>query len=309
MIALSPKPAALPFLLMGWAVLWAVAMAVPGSPAGTLPCQLAICLPLAAMFGLPHGATDWWLAAERLPARLGAARGRYWALWFSAIYLLGSLAAVALIMVAPALALILFIAGSVWHWGVFDARAHGLGNSPYAWMACALPPIAAPLAFRPHDSALLLHALGVAATPLQIAEAGFAGLLVAAAALTQLRKPPRALGRELAVLLVMCAIAPPLAAFAGYFCLVHSPRQVAALQVRGQTAPVLLVAAAAALLIAVPLLIAIHSGALAPGQAAIQSVFWGLAVLTLPHALCGWLLGAPPPAVSISPDPPKGISV
>ena len=217
MIALSPKPAALPFLLMGWAVLWAVAMAVPGSPAGTLPCQLAICLPLAAMFGLPHGATDWWLAAERLPARLGAARGRYWALWFSAIYLLGSLAAVALIMVAPALALILFIAGSVWHWGVFDARAHGLANSPYAWLACALPPIAAPLAFRPHDSALLLQALGVAATPLQIAEAGFAGLLLAAAALTQLRKPPCALGRELVVLLVMCAIAPPLAAFCGVF--------------------------------------------------------------------------------------------
>jgi Brp/Blh family beta-carotene 15,15'-monooxygenase len=307
MIALSPKAAAVPWLLAGWALAWAAAMAVPGSPATLLPVQLAICLPLAAIFGLPHGATDWWLAAERLPPLLGKPQRRYWPLWFGAIYLLGMLAAVALIVAWPALALLLFIAGSVWHWGVFDARAHHLGNSPAAWLACALPPIAAPLAFRPGDSAQLLHALGVAVTPAQICLGGGVGLALAAAAALWLR-PPRALMWEMLALLAMCAVAPPLAAFAAYFCLVHAPRQAAALQVSGRTSSVLLVSAAAALLIAVPLLIAARSGVLAPSQAAIRAVFWGLAVLTLPHALCGWLLAAPTD-VSNAIESPKGLSV
>jgi len=284
MIALAPLQAALPWCLLAWALAWGLA-----GPVG-LGMQLGICLPVVAALGLPHGATDWWLAADRLPRRLG----KLWPVCFGAAYLIGCLAAVAMIVAAPAFALVAFIAGSVWHFGAHDARAHGLVPTPAAWLCCGLPVIAAPLAFRPSDTSLLLQAMGVAATPAQIAMAGGTGLLLAAAAAARLPAWPATLRAEMAALLLLCAVAPPLPAFTAYFCLLHAPRQLRDLPVRGRAALALIASAVACALIAVPLALAARAGRMAPTQAGAQAVFWGLAVLTLPHTLCGWLLEAAP---------------
>jgi Brp/Blh family beta-carotene 15,15'-monooxygenase len=291
-IALAPAQAAIPWCLLAWALAWALAWGLAG-PAALGP-QLIICVPVVAALGVPHGATDWWLAADRLPRRLGRRLARFWPVCFAAAYLLGGLAAVAMIVASPVLALVAFITGSVWHFGAHDARAHGLTPARAAWLCCGLPVIAAPLAFRPADAAALLHAMGVAASAPQIAMAGAACLLLAAATATGLPAWPPAWRTEIAALLLLCALAPPLPAFTAYFCVVHAPRQFRDLRVTGRLAAALSATAAACVLIALPLALAARAGRVAPTQAGIQAVFWGLAVLTLPHTLCGWLLAAAP---------------
>jgi Brp/Blh family beta-carotene 15,15'-monooxygenase len=302
MIALSPKPSALPWLLLAWAAAWGVATAVPLFGGASLTLQLAICLPIVAAFGLPHGATDWWIASNRLPGRLGPTMAPYWPVLFTVVYLFGCLVAVGIIMAAPALALALFLTGTVWHWGDHDARDHGLPHNAAAWITCGLPVITAPMALRPYDTTVLLNGLGVAVAPIEVAIAGGLGLLAAAAAATRLPVWPKRLCVEMAALMVLYAVAPPLPAFTAYFCLMHAPRQVANLPVQGPARSALIVAAAAVVLIGVPLAAASYTGHLAPTRAAIQAVFWGLAVLTLPHVLCGWLLLDAPltPATHVS---------
>ena len=65
---------------------------------------------------------------------------------------------------------------------------------------------------------------------------------------------------------------------------------------RGAPAVLAVAAVSAMALIAAPLGMAVSLGRIHPTDAAVQGLFWGLAVLSLPHMLCGWLLGPPSPS-------------
>ncbi len=251
--------------------------------------QLAVCAPLIAAFGLPHGATDWQVARILLQPRLG----RHWALAFAAFYGAGMLLVAWAAYAAPHAALLGFIAIGIWHFGAEDAGAHGMAGSKLEVLTFGVPPVAAPALFWPDQTGALVQALGIpGATAVMgpLASGAMAVWLFAAAA-TIVCNPAcrRAIVLELACLLALQAAAPPLPAFAAYFCLIHGPRHMASLPA---LPPSWVVSAASAVAIIV---IGTAAGAAAiwtgagAAWATVNAVFWGLAALTLPHVLFGRL--------------------
>jgi Brp/Blh family beta-carotene 15,15'-monooxygenase len=188
------------------------------------------------LIGVPHGAVDHlvpeWLLGRRLPWPQAAA---------------GLLAYVAiaagffgLLRVAPLPSAVVFLAVSAAHFGAGDVEFHALrsGATPrYRRLAVAafgLPTVALPIAVHAEQVEPVLIALAPRLGTLVTPEVR-AALLVAtllAAAITGWRAlsagDPRA-ARDLAVLVVVFAVAPPLAAFAVYFGFWHAARHVARL--------------------------------------------------------------------------------
>jgi len=291
---------ALPAPRAGWQVMGGTALLLAplAAPLAALPlgAQLALSLPCVAAFGLPHGATDWWLAAERLPALLPASLRALWALVFGLCYLAVAAVAAGAIMAAPGPALLVFIAISAWHFGAVDAGALALPISLPAVLGLGLLPIAAPALLHPQAVAELVHALGVTQTAANVAVLGACGTILALLA-PWLAAPQagRSLFAEQAACLLLMAAASPLLGFLVYFCLVHAPRQAAAVSLRGNKLAVWASAtAAAALMAAFVAWGGWHARALPPLAA--QALFWGLAVLTFPHVLCDRILRRAPAA-------------
>jgi Brp/Blh family beta-carotene 15,15'-monooxygenase len=283
---------ALPSGLPLWAILPGVAALFALLPAPGILAQLGLTLPCVIIFGLPHGAADWWLAAGVLPRHLPATLP--WPVVFGLFYLGVSALTAAAIVAAPTVMLALFIAVSAWHFGETDARALGLGVPALRSVPLGLLPIAAPLALRATEAAQILDALGVPADPARLRMVFLPLLALAMAASLWLaavagRRHGLALVREQAGLLLLAACAPPLLFFLVYFCGVHAPRQAAALRATGKAGVVWLAATGAAALIAVPLVLFAHGAA--PPVLALRGLFWGLAVLTFPHVLFNGLLG------------------
>jgi Brp/Blh family beta-carotene 15,15'-monooxygenase len=263
-------------------------------PALPLAAQFMVCLPAVALLGLPHGATDWWIAAERMPALVGS---RHWFAWvplFGAGYLLLGLAAAGVIFVSPAAALIGFVAVSAWHFGDTDCCALSVDGPASVSIPAGLLPISAPALFWPQQVAGLVAALGVNVPIGDVAMAGACGVFVAIAVPAwRLAAKGARLRREQAALLLLGATAPPLLGFLVYFCAIHAPRQAARLAIRGSEAVAWLVAALAAGIIAAVFFGHTAATVTLPHEAA-QALFWGLAILTLPHVACGYLLGGEP---------------
>ena len=262
------------------------------------PGALAIGATALVLVGVPHGAVDHRVARPmlrpRLARRLGAGSERLlgpgWFAAFSLPYLALAAAILGAWLVAPALSLVAFLTVSVLHFGTEDAE----GRGAVALLARGGAPVALPILIHPERTARFFEVLGGD-------EATFAGLTVAAwawtplAALHLMRLVRRGARRELlevgAVGAAFAAL-PPLAGFAFYFLVVHSPRHMVELARRH--AP----ESAArgwswALRRSVPLTaVTFALGALVlaglDGSAEerfLRATFWGLAALTVPHMI------------------------
>lgn len=198
-------------------------------------------------FGLPHGSGDWWV--------LKLAAGERWRGW-TRVGLLGGYVLAALLTLGvwrwePAVALVGFLALTVWHFGSADASVLLPGRRPLrdgAWWLFALGRgllmICTPLAFRPAESAGLLQpfaALSYAPGQIVAVVLSAAPYLVWTGAALQtvglrieahrqpIGKRDRGLTAnflETAVLLALFRLAPPLLAFTCYFVAFHAWRHV-----------------------------------------------------------------------------------
>lgn len=289
--------------------MWTVVAALfAGAVAACLPSvgltlQFWLILIPVALFGLSHGGAD-----PVIINALKVMRGRSHAQWLTAYILLMALA-VAFIVWQPMLALWGFLALSIWHFAITDCMFLPKGgHAGVGWLSASLPVIG-PMAGHPEQVSMLFAWLlqqdpavvMAAVRPLgRLLILGWGVALVGAIALTSR-------GSRLMLLLELCALAapmlllPPLLAFAFYFCMVHSLRHflliLGAERQASQAMDVSTLArrAAPATVGAIVLgalawwFINTHGGAnhLADVWLAdsIKVIFWGLAVVTVPHAL------------------------
>ncbi|MGI3209800.1 Brp/Blh family beta-carotene 15,15'-dioxygenase [Roseovarius tibetensis] len=262
----------------GLAVVWYM-FAQPG-----LVAQLLLLAPLVAILGLPHGALDLPIAEALWP--LHGWRGK---LRFMAVYL--GLASVVIVLwtLVPGIALAAFLAYSVLHFS--DDWSYAA--SPLRWTG-GVATIGAPALVHPEEVAMLFAYLAPPAAAGVIAHAaamaGALGLFLFAA--TCLFRP-EARGRaatEQAILWGLAALLPPLMFFTIYFCGLHSirhfsttilfvPRAKRALAIAALLSGIVTLAAAGYL----------HDRTVeAPDGLArhlVQTVFIGLAALTVPHMI------------------------
>ncbi len=121
-------------------------------PVPTMGVQLALCVPAIAIFGLPHGATDWKLAGLLWRPRFGC----LWPVVFAALYLALMLLVAAAAALAPRIALLGFLVVSVWHFGAEDAAALGVARRQEEGFASFATKVTAPV---PLYSSLVRHGL------------------------------------------------------------------------------------------------------------------------------------------------------
>lgn len=275
------------------------------------------------LFGLPHGAGDWWV--------LRLAAGERWRGW-ARVFLVGGYVLAALLTLAfwwwqPGWALAGFLALTVWHFGSADALVLLPGRRPMrdaAWWLFALGRgllvIGTPLAFRPAESAVLLEPFAaLAGEPGRVGAVVLRGapplLWTGAALLTvglQIAKGGRPVWPrdraltccflETGVLLALFRLAPPLLAFACYFVAFHAWRHVLRIEERLHPEGPLPLGRALAdfhrrtlplTLLALPglgLIFAVWP-ALSGGPAGWRTAYFVLlSALTAPHAMViGWL--------------------
>ena len=194
---------------------------------------LWVVLAAGLLIGLPHGAVDHlvpeWLLGRRLPWPQAAA---------------GLLAYVAvaagffgLLRVAPLPSAVVFLAVSAAHFGAGDVEFHALrrGVTPqYRLLAIAafgLPTVALPIALHAEQVQPVLAALAPQLATLVTPQVRI--VLLVATLLAVVVTGWRALNagdvraaRDLVVLVVVFAVAPPLAAFAVYFGFWHAARHM-----------------------------------------------------------------------------------
>lgn len=295
-------------VLAGALALVALVLRTPLSSAPTL--ALAVLLGGVVVLGLPHGAADPWVAASAIRST-GRGRGR---VLFLLAYTACALAVVLAWSLWPGISLAVFLGVSVLHFGLADTR--GLGLTPVSRTLTGLQrgllPIALPFhLYSPEVAAALEVLIGAqkgaldsltSAAGTQLFTSWIA--LAGAACLLRLRESgPRASQVEALTTLSLSgifALLPPLPAFAVYFGAWHSLRHlrlVAAL-FEGRRIPrtgvllggFALWGASVGCLLGAPELLTWSAGSGA-GEVAgfdprlLQSVFIGLAALTLPHVL------------------------
>jgi Brp/Blh family beta-carotene 15,15'-monooxygenase len=243
------------------------------------PAELALLAAAVFLVGTPHGALDARIARERLAPRFGP----FWAYPFGAAYLALAGLTLTLWLIAPAIALALFLLLSAIHFGHHDSPS---GHWLPVLVRGLLPPVIAAAAHPPEITAIfdLLAGQGGAAIA-TIAGGPLLLLWLAGAALTLAMEGRRV---ELLALAALFAIAPPLAAFSLYFALVHTPRALAASRRPGERWRDLLSDALPWSLAAVALagmLWAWFVPQLGEGPALVRTIFWWLSALTVPHML------------------------
>ncbi|TXR58018.1 beta-carotene 15,15'-dioxygenase, Brp/Blh family [Quadrisphaera setariae] len=207
-------------------------LAGPGLSAGP---ALAPLLVVSLLVGLPHGAVD----LVRPETGATGSRGRRAAA--AAVYLLTAAAAFTAWLVAPLPVLLGLLALAVVHFGTADAvtarwtgsATPGPGRVLRAVRVVALggPPVVLTLGLHGGAVSAVLDGLsgGRGAAVASVARAAVPVVLAAAAAVVVAaalqRRPAAAL--EPLLLVALCAVVTPLLAFAVYFGLWHSWRQVA----------------------------------------------------------------------------------
>ncbi|MDG1984364.1 MAG: Brp/Blh family beta-carotene 15,15'-dioxygenase [Planctomycetota bacterium] len=254
--------------------------------------ELFVVAAAVIVLGVPHGALDVVHAARSLKLRSPSR----W-LWFTASYLAVAAAVVGAWIWAPSVSLAIFLAISAFHFSG-DLQA----GTPLPMRALhGASPIILPALLHPDELstlfAMLVPAAGAealagglaAAAP--VALTGLILCLVAAAAghlAGRLRSAPKAAIAEAAATGALTVLAPPLTAFAVYFCVLHSARHV--LRTRGvfqlpardlwraAALPTLATAAAA------PVAFYALDHATVDART-LQVIFIGLAALTVPHMM------------------------
>lgn len=280
----------------GWPLPPSMTAGLAGLLASTvlLPSSLATVAALAAviLLGVPHGALDGEVARPLLRPRFG----RAWFAVFALPYL--SLAAAVLVAwrLAPQATLAAFLAVSVLHFGSEDA---GPGR-PLEALARGGLPIALPVLL--HSDAVARIFGVVTLTPMSAVPAWLhlgalawtVLLLPAIATMTAARRWRGLI--EMAVLAVGFLIVPPLPAFAFYFVALHAPRHMAALAAHPRRAPrVRGLRDAVSRSVPVTALTLLLGAALwplfpgLPSDRLLALTLQGLAALTLPHLLLGYL--------------------
>jgi Brp/Blh family beta-carotene 15,15'-monooxygenase len=241
------------------------------------PGELALLGAAVFVVGTPHGALDARLARDWLRPILG----KRWAVPFVAAYLALAVLTLGLWLVAPALALPLFLLLAAVHFGHHDSTS---GRWLPVVVRGGLPPVVASAVQPDAIAAIFTLLAGAGGAEL----AAFAGgplliLWLAGAAITLATEGRRA---ELIALAALFAAAPPLVAFSLYFALVHTPRALAASRRPGERWRDLFAAALpwslAAVALAVPLW-AWFAPYLGEGPAFVRTTFWWLSALTVPH--------------------------
>jgi Brp/Blh family beta-carotene 15,15'-monooxygenase len=219
----------------------AYALAV-GSPNPTV--QLVILATAVAIVGLPHGALDHLVARQLFAPVLG----RRWWVVFGLLYvgLAGTMASIWLAF--PLAALVIFLALSALHFGWDDPlwvrRSNTLWDAVEHTCVGALP-IVLPTWLHAAEVTVIFGWMMPAARPLDPAIVGAIAACAASVVLpiAGLRFFRLLLGRptapaaaaELAAIVTLHAVAPPLVAFLTYFCGWHSIRH--ALELADDLAP------------------------------------------------------------------------
>lgn len=241
------------------------------------------------VIGLPHGAMDAAVALAlgyRGPARL---------MLFLIIYTLVAAAVVLFWIAAPTVALALFLLISLVHFGLGDSdRPNRLERGVQMLAHGGVVVVAIPF-FHADSTAVIFGLLGASPETLRpmLDALAWLGLPVALAyAVLAWRRPGLRAGlAEWALLLGLVAVLPPLAGFAFYFTLVHTPRHIrrilASLDRASPPLPVMkttigLTLATWAMAAAAGLILAAGSSL---SEASLKVVFIGLAALTVPHMI------------------------
>jgi Brp/Blh family beta-carotene 15,15'-monooxygenase len=288
--------------------LLAIALATsPFIPSLPLPWQLAILAMAVVVFGLPHGALDLALVQ-------GASRGSRDALAAAiGVYLVVSVAVLAVWITAPVVALFGFLAIAVIHFGLGDTEnLHGPQRAVEVIARGGFAGIA-PLVFHPQTTRDLFNllvgpsstanldaALAVMTTPAMWL--WIASLIIAVVWRTLQRAPgwlPAV--AELLLTTAVFAVFHPLAAFLLYFCFVHSVRHIADLGAArfpdsaARARRWLLLESfpfTAATVVLGALAWFVFGRTVTFDEGAMRLIFWGLSALTLPHMiLTAWWHG------------------
>ncbi len=241
------------------------------------PAELALLSVAVFLIGTPHGALDARLAGEWLRPVLG----RVWAVPFVAGYLALTGATLAFWLAAPGAALVLFLLLAAIHFGHHDSASRRWHSM---MVRGALPSVVAAAAHPEATSAIFTLLAGQAGEAIAALLGGPMLLLwLAGAAVTLLTETRRA---ELLLLSGLFVLAPPLFAFAAYFALIHTPRALAASRRPNERWRDLLGTSlpwsVAAIALALPLWMWLATE-LQHGPALVQTIFWWLSALTVPH--------------------------
>ena len=256
-----------------------------------------------ALIGIPHGGSDFVVAAQCLRPRFGAA-------WLP-IFLASYLALVALVItgwaLVPSITLIMFLILSGLHFGAADVRGAGDDRSPLIFLLRATTPILPIFMFHAGDVGPIIAALtktsdAAAIGALHWLRTLMLGPWLACLALFTLRtlmlirvgtfNPGRMMQVvEIVGLVAAAVLLPALASFAFYFCVLHAVRHMADLAddlhprepKKAMTLVAIIVAPAAVLCLAVLTLCwDVLAGVLAT-QDLIASALQLTAALTVPH--------------------------
>ncbi len=250
--------------------------------------QLVSLAIVVALFGMPHGALDPWIAQK-----IGLSRTWTENVAFNLVYFLIAALVVVIWTVIPVASLLVFLTISAWH---FSADwSHDMG--PLTRLGVGLLLLLMPIGFHTDHVALLFSYLsgdgGHALAHTLSLPVWF--LIVAMLALAQLAAWRRQwlAGLELLGLLALAYVAPPLVYFALYFCLLHSPRHLLGLfREAGSSQRPRLLRIATTYTVATLLLLGAlawfwsYQDKTAPLNALVTKlVFIGLAAVTVPHML------------------------
>jgi beta-carotene 15,15'-dioxygenase len=243
----------------------------------------AITAAIILLVGIPHGTLDVEIAALRFGRQDVGGK-----LKIIVAYLACAAAMALLWAILPSLALIVFLALSIVHFGA-DWREDGDG---FFAMMVGWALIAAPALFHPDSVAAIFEMLtsdhnGAAIAALLACSSipAIGGSLIFAA--KAINRTDHLNGINVLSCLVAAVVLPPLAGFAVFFCGLHSPRHLAeAIEQSGATSlkiKILIGCAVMALSLGAAALLFLHYGPVQPTASIIRTVFVLLSILTVPH--------------------------
>jgi len=183
--------------------------------------QLIVLGVVIALFGLPHGALDPWIA-ERIGLQNTPPQ--------SVLFNVGYLALAALVILfwwwLPTLSLIVFLSMSAWHFSADWAASLGMPTRLIAGTLLLLMPIG----FHTEAVSMIFQQLsGIEGGKLAVTLALPTWFLVTTMALVTAATIWKQRGQtslEFLTLIALAYFTPPLIYFTLYFCLLHSPRHL-----------------------------------------------------------------------------------